>query len=49
MRLPLQGINETTITASSVAAGDLVFPMIKTSAAGMVVYFNVTIELGYDN
>ena len=45
----LKSIEETTITESSIAAGDLVFPMVKTSAAGMVVYFNITIELGYDN
>ena len=45
----LKSIDETTITASSIAAGDLVFPMVKTSAAGMVIYFNITIELGYDN
>ena len=45
----LKSIDETTITVSSIAAGDLVFPMVKTSASGMVVYFNITIELGYDN
>ena len=42
-------INETTITASSVAAGDLIFPMLKTSGSTPVVFFNVTIELCYDN
>ena len=44
----LKTINETTITAPSVAAGDLIFPMLKTSGSTPVVYFNVTIELCYD-
>tara|TARA_Y100000004_G_scaffold110777_1_gene124303 strand:+ start:3027 stop:3653 length:627 start_codon:yes stop_codon:yes gene_type:complete len=45
----LKTINETTITAPSVAAGDLIFPMLKTSGSTPIVYFNVTIGLCYDN
>jgi hypothetical protein len=44
----LKTINETTITSASVAAGDLIFPMLKTSGSTPVVYFNVTIGLCYD-
>jgi len=42
-------INVTTITAGAIAAGDLVFPMVKTAGSGNVVFFNFTIEVSYDN
>ena len=45
----LKTISETTITSSSVAAGDIIFPMLKTAGSTPIVYFNVTIELCYDN
>tara|TARA_B100000795_G_C22701574_1_gene399875 strand:+ start:148 stop:783 length:636 start_codon:yes stop_codon:yes gene_type:complete len=41
-------INETTFTESSISEGDFVFPMVK-GGSGQVIYFNVTLELGYDN
>jgi len=37
-------INETTITAGSLAAGDIVFPMIKEATAGSTLYMNLTIQ-----
>lgn len=42
-------INETTFSTSSVSASDIVFPMIKTGTSGRIVYFNVTVEVGYTN
>lgn len=44
----LKTIGETSFTVSSIAAGDLVFPMIKNGGS-TTIYFNVTLELGYDN
>lgn len=40
----LVAINETTITRSSLAAGDILFPMIKEAVAGSSLYFNLTIQ-----
>jgi hypothetical protein len=37
-------INETTITAGTLAAGDIVFPMIKEATAGSTLYMNLTIQ-----
>jgi len=37
-------INETTITASSVLAGDIIFPMIKEASGGSTLYMNLTIQ-----
>ncbi len=37
-------INETTITAASLAAGDLIFPMAKEASGGSTIYLNLTIE-----
>ena len=37
-------INETTITTASLAAGDIIFPMVKESSAGSTIYFNVNIQ-----
>tara|TARA_R100001463_G_scaffold29686_1_gene67529 strand:+ start:341 stop:982 length:642 start_codon:yes stop_codon:yes gene_type:complete len=37
-------INETTITASSVLAGDIIFPMIKEASGGSTIYMNLTIQ-----
>jgi hypothetical protein len=42
-------INETTFSASSISASDIVFPMIKTGAVSKIAYFNVTVEVGYTN
>ena len=40
----LIAINETTITTSTLAAGDIIFPMVKESSAGSSIYFNVNIQ-----
>tara|TARA_R110000822_G_scaffold141995_1_gene279922 strand:+ start:137 stop:778 length:642 start_codon:yes stop_codon:yes gene_type:complete len=37
-------IDETTITTDSLAAGDIIFPMIKESVAGSGIYMNLTIQ-----
>ena len=37
-------INETTITTASLAAGDIIFLMIKESVAGSSLYMNLTIQ-----
>lgn len=37
-------INETTITTASLAAGDIIFPMVKESSAGSSIYFNTNIQ-----
>jgi hypothetical protein len=39
----------STFDDKDLSAGDIVFAMIKTSVNAITVYFNVTIELGYDN
>lgn len=40
----LVAINETTITTASLAAGDIIFPMVKDDSAGATIYFNVNIQ-----
>ena len=40
----LIAINETTITTATLAAGDIIFPMVKESSAGSSIYFNVNIQ-----
>jgi len=37
-------ISETTITASALAAGDIMFPMIKEASGGSTIYMNLTIQ-----
>ena len=37
-------INETTITTAALAAGDIIFPMIKEEIAGSGIYMNLTIQ-----
>ena len=37
-------INESTITSAPLAVGDIIFPMIKESAAGSLLYFNLSIQ-----
>jgi hypothetical protein len=37
-------INETTITTSALAAGDIIFPMIKEATGGSTIYMNLTIQ-----
>jgi len=37
-------ISETTITASALAAGDIIFPMIKEASGGSTIYMNLTIQ-----
>ena len=37
-------LSETTITASALAAGDIIFPMIKEATAGSSIYMNLTIQ-----
>ncbi len=44
----LVAINETTITAGSLAAGDILFPMIKEASGGSEIFVNLTVEtIGY--
>jgi hypothetical protein len=45
----LMQVNETTFTSSSISAGDIVFPMLKTGTASKIAYFNVSVEVGYTN
>lgn len=40
----LVAIEETTITASSITAGDIIFPMVKEASGGSDIYFNTTIK-----
>ena len=40
----LEPFEETTITTASLAAGDILFPMIKEASAGSEIYINLTIE-----
>ena len=43
-------VNETTITTGALVAGDIIMPMIKSATASSnVIYFNITVEVGYDN
>lgn len=42
-------INETSFTTSSISASDVIFPMIKSDTASKIIYFNVTVEVGYIN
>jgi len=37
-------INETTITTAALAAGDIIFPMIKEQSGGSAIYMNLTIQ-----
>ena len=37
-------INETTITTAALAAGDIIFPMIKEVSGGSAIYMNLTIQ-----
>tara|TARA_R110001583_G_scaffold72480_1_gene202864 strand:- start:347 stop:985 length:639 start_codon:yes stop_codon:yes gene_type:complete len=37
-------ISETTITTSALAAGDVIFPMIKEVSGGSTIYMNLTIQ-----
>ena len=41
----LKAINETSITAAGVNAGDILMTMIKDDTGGRQVFFNITIEL----
>ena len=40
----LARFNETTITTAALAAGDIVFPMIKEASGGSTIYMNLTIQ-----
>ena len=37
-------INETTITTASLAAGDIIFPMIKEVSGGSSIYMNIAVQ-----
>ena len=37
-------INETTITTAALAAGDIIFPMIKEVSGGSAIYMNLTVQ-----
>ena len=37
-------ISETTITTSALAAGDIIFPMIKEETGGSTIYMNLTVQ-----
>lgn len=45
----LQSISEITFSNDSLLEGDIVFAMIKADVTGRVIFFNVTMELSYDN
>lgn len=45
----LFNINETSFTNDNLTEGDIVFAMIKSSTTGMTIFFNLTIELKYNN
>ena len=38
--------SETSFDNSSVAKGDIIFPMVKSLEVAVIIYFNMTIELG---
>ena len=37
-------INETTITTASLAAGDIIIPMVKEASAGSTIYMNIAVQ-----
>lgn len=37
-------INETTITTAALAAGDIIFPMIKEAIGGSSIYMNIAVQ-----
>ena len=37
-------INETTITTAAVAAGDIIFPMVKEAIGGSSIYMNIAVQ-----
>lgn len=37
-------LSESTITTAAVAAGDIIFPMVKEATAGSTIYMNVNIQ-----
>ena len=37
-------INETTITTAALAAGDIIFPMIKEVSGGSSIYMNIAVQ-----
>lgn len=37
-------VNETTITTPTLAAGDIIIPMIKEASGGSTIYMNITIQ-----
>ncbi len=37
-------INETTITTAAVAAGDIIFPMVKEASGGSSIYINIAVQ-----
>ena len=37
-------INETTITTPSLAAGDIIIPMVKEASAGSTIYMNIVVQ-----
>ena len=44
----LVAINETTITAGALKAGDILFPMLKEASGGSEIFVNLTVEtIGY--
>ena len=42
--IKLVNVSETTITTSSLAVGDIIFPMIKEDVAGSTIYMNINIQ-----
>jgi hypothetical protein len=40
----LKTFEETTITSASLAAGDILFPMIKEASGGSEIFVNLTVE-----
>ena len=45
----VQKFDETAFEVSSIAKGDLIFPMLLTTDASQIIYFTLTLEFGYDN
>jgi len=37
-------VNETTITTTALAAGDILFAMVKEETAGSAIFMNLTIQ-----
>ena len=41
----MEDFDETSFSQASVAKGDIIYTQVKTSASGVTVYFNATMEI----